>query len=61
MRTLIKKTITLRQAGESEKARETFREAQQSIDKAIKRGVIKERTGSRRKATLAQAIKPEQE
>ena len=45
-------------SGDSEGARERFREAQRAIDKAAKRGVIKQRTASRRKAMLARAIKP---
>ena len=58
MRSLMKEVVAAHRGGDSEGARERFREAQRAIDKAAKRGVIKQRTASRRKAILARAIKP---
>ena len=60
MRTLMKAAVTARRGGDAEGARAQFQEAQRAIDKAAKRGVIKRRTASRRKAMLARAIKPEE-
>lgn len=58
MRFLIKQVLTLFRGGDHAGARERFQEAQKAIDKAAKRGVIKQQTASRRKAVLARAIKP---
>ncbi len=59
MRSLMKEVVLKYRSGDAEGARTQFREAQQAIDKATKRGVIKQRTASRRKAMLSRAIKPE--
>ena len=59
MRSLMKEVVAKHRRGDSEGAREQYREAQKAIDKAAKRGVIKQRTASRRKAMLARMIKPE--
>ena len=59
MRSLMKEVVLKYRRGDTEGARTQFREAQQAIDKAAKRGVIKQRTASRRKAMLSRAIKPE--
>ena len=58
MRSLMKEVVAKHRSGDAEGARAQFREAQKAIDKAAKRGVIKPRTASRRKAMLARAIKP---
>ena len=58
MRSLMKEVLTKHRSGDGEGARTQFREAQKAIDKAEKRGVIKQRTASRRKAMLARSIKP---
>ena len=59
MRSLMKEVVTKHRRGDVEGARTQFREAQQAIDKAAKRGIIKQKTASRRKAMLARSIKPE--
>lgn len=59
MRFLMKEVISKHRRGDVEGARAQFSEAQKAIDKAAKRGVIKQRTASRRKAMLARAIQPE--
>ena len=56
MRKITKLTKKLAIEGKSEEAREQYRSAQKAIDKASKRGVIKQKTGSRKKAVLARAI-----
>ena len=58
VRSLMKQVVVKHRGGDHEGARTQFREAQQAIDKAAKRGVIKPRTASRRKAMLVRAIKP---
>ena len=58
MRSLMKEVVAKYRSGDSEGARAQFCEAQKAIDKAAKRGIIKQRTASRRKAMLARAIKP---
>lgn len=57
MRTLVKKTTKEAKGGDKALARESYKAAQQAIDKAAKRGVIKKRTAARKKAGLARAIK----
>ena len=54
----MKEVVAKHRSGDAAGAREQFREAQKAIDKAAKRGVIKQRTASRRKAVLARAIQP---
>lgn len=58
VRSLIKQVIAKNRSGDAAGAREQYREAQKAIDKAAKRGVLKQRTASRRKAMLARTIKP---
>ena len=57
MRSLMKGVVAKYRSGDAEGARAQYREAQKAIDKAAKRGVIKQRTASRRKAVLARAIR----
>jgi len=57
MRNLIKTTKTKNRGGDIEGARAEYRLAQKAIDKAAKRGVIKQKTASRRKSSLSRAIK----
>ena len=59
MRSLMKEVVSKYRRSDAEGARAQFSEAQKAIDKAAKRGVIKQRTASRRKAMLARTIKPE--
>ena len=59
MRSLMKEVVLKHRRGDADGARAQFREAQKAIDKAAKRGVIKQKTASRRKAMLARTIKPE--
>lgn len=49
----IKKLVTT----DSKKAKENLAKAYQAIDKAVKRGVIKKNTGSRKKSRLAAFVK----
>ena len=58
MRSLMKEVVTKHRQGDAAGAREQYQEAQKAIDKAAKRGVIKQKTASRRKAMLARMIKP---
>ena len=58
MRSLMKSVVAKHRSGDDDGARVQFKEAQKAIDKAAKRGIIKQRTASRRKAMLARAIKP---
>ena len=58
MRSSIKRTVDAYRGGDGAGAREQFRLAQKAIDKAAKRGIITERTASRRKSVLARSIKP---
>lgn len=58
VRSLMKGVVAKHRSGDAEGARAQFREAQKAIDKAAKRGVIKQQTASRRKAMLARTIKP---
>ena len=58
MRSTIKEVQLMFSKGDAAGAREKYREAQKAIDKAAKRGVIKEKTASRRKAVLSRAIRP---
>ena len=57
VRFLMKEVVAKHRGGDSEGARNQFREAQKAIDKAAKRGVIKQKTASRRKAMLARTIR----
>lgn len=50
----IKKTLA---AGEQQKAQAMLPEAYKAIDKAAKRGVIKDNTAARKKSRLAAALK----
>lgn len=59
VRSLMKEVVAKHRGGDVEGARVQFCEAQKAIDKAVKRGVIKQQTASRRKAMLARTIKPE--
>ena len=57
MRSLMHQTQDTHRSGDTETARAQFCKAQRAIDKAAKRGVIKKRTASRRKAMLSRVIK----
>ncbi len=50
----IKKSIA---AGEGDKAKAMLPKAYQAIDKAAKRGVIKDNTADRKKSRITQAVK----
>ena len=54
----MKQVVATYRAGDVEGARDQFKVAQKAIDKAAKRGIIKQRTASRRKSMLAKMIKP---
>ena len=58
VRSLMKEVLVKHRGGDSSGALQQFREAQKAIDKAAKRGILKPRTASRRKAVLARAIRP---
>jgi len=58
MRAMIKDTAVLK--GQAVKVvNEGLTKAYQAIDKALKRGVIKKNTASRKKSRLAKSLKPE--
>ena len=57
MRSLMKGVLEKNRSGDSAGAREMYKNAQQAIDKAAKRGIIKPRNASRKKLVLARAIK----
>jgi len=57
MKDVLKNVRDLILAGKGAEARALMPEAQKTIDKAVKRGIIKENTASRKKARLIAAIK----
>ncbi|MDC1205499.1 30S ribosomal protein S20 [Candidatus Pacebacteria bacterium] len=61
MNVVVKKMRKLIAAGSVEDAQKLLPEAYKVIDKAAKRGVIKENTAARKKSRLSAAIKREKE
>lgn len=57
MNDTIKKVRKMVEAGNTAEAQKMLPEAYKAIDKAAKRGVIKDNTASRKKSRLSQAIK----
>jgi small subunit ribosomal protein S20 len=57
MNDVIKEVRTLIGAGNAAEAAKKLPEAYQAIDKAAKRGIIKDNTAARKKSRLAAAIK----
>lgn len=57
MNTVVKDLRKLLVAGKVEEAQKMLPEAYQAIDKAAKRGIIKENTAARKKSRLVAAIK----
>lgn len=56
MKDTVKELRTLVKEGKKEEAAKLLPKAQQALDKAAKRGVIKKNTASRKKSRLAKAI-----
>lgn len=56
MKGVVKKVNDLLGAGNAAEAEKLMPEAQKAIDKAVKRGVIKENTAARKKSRLVAAI-----
>jgi len=59
-RQAIKKIIDKLQTGKFQDALKLYPLAQKAIDKAIKKGVLKQNTGSRKKRNLVKKIKSQQ-
>ncbi len=59
MRSAVKETENLSTEGKKDEAKASLAKAYQAIDKAVKRGVIKKNTASRRKSRLSAKIKKE--
>lgn len=57
MRLSLKEINVYLKAGETQKAKESFSNAQQKIDKALKAGLIKKNTAARKKSRLVKKIK----
>lgn len=57
MNEIVKEVRSLIDAGETKKAEEKMPEAYKAIDKAAKRGIIKDNTADRKKSRLVAAIK----
>lgn len=57
MNEVIKEVRTLIGGGKADEAKQMLPQAYKAIDKAAKRGVIKDNTASRKKSRLAAAIK----
>ena len=53
LRTIIKKFRLLQESGNIEQARDAYTDVQKNIDKAITKGILHKRTGSRYKSRLA--------
>ena len=53
LRTIIKKFRLLHESGNIEQARDAYTDVQKNIDKAITKGILHKRTGSRYKSRLA--------
>ena len=60
MKTAVKEVNTLLSKGEVKEAQEKLPDAYQAIDKAAKRGVIKDNTAARKKSSLSNAVKEKQ-
>ena len=56
LRTIIKKFRLLQESGNIEKARDAYTDVQKNIDKAITKGILHKRTGSRYKSRLALSL-----
>ena len=56
LRTVIKKFRLILDGGNIEQAREVFSSVQKNIDKAVTKGILHKRTGSRYKSRLAQSV-----
>ena len=56
-RQAIKKALELIQEGKKDEAVKLFPTVQKTIDKAVKRGVLKKNTGARKKANLVKKLK----
>ncbi|MFW5884681.1 MAG: 30S ribosomal protein S20 [Patescibacteria group bacterium] len=57
MKKAIRELNDLIKEGKKEEAEKSFIKAQKFIDKAVKKGVIKKNTGSRKKSSLIKKIK----
>lgn len=57
MNEVVKKIRKLLAAGNTDEAKQALPEAYKAIDKAAKRGVIKDNTAARKKSRLSAAIK----
>ena len=53
----IKKILALLQKGKKDEALKLYPITQKAIDKAIKKGILKKNTGSRKKANLIKKLK----
>ena len=56
LRTIIKKFRLLQESGNIEQARDAYTDVQKNIDKAITKGILHKRTGSRYKSRLALSL-----
>ena len=56
LRTNIKKFRLLQESGNTEQARDAYTDVQKNIDKAITKGILHKRTGSRYKSRLALSL-----
>ena len=56
LRTIIKKFRLLHESGNIEQARDAYTDVQKNIDKAITKGILHKRTGSRYKSRLALSL-----
>ncbi len=52
-----KKILDLLQEGKKDEALKIYPIAQKAIDKAVKKGILKENTGARKKASLVKKLK----
>ena len=56
LRTIIKKFRLLQESGNIEQARDAYADVQKNIDKAISKGILHKRTGTRYKSRLALSL-----
>lgn len=56
LRTVIKKFRLLQESGNLEQARDAYPNVQKNIDKAVTKGVLHKRTGTRYKSRLALSL-----
>lgn len=56
LRTIIKKFRLLQESGNIEQARDAYTDVQKNIDKAITKGILHKRTGTRYKSRLALSL-----